>query len=132
MAVARARVPARVPACEVTTCETGSSQAPARATARFFQVLGDPTRFAIVEILSAGERTVSQLMAMTGASQSRVSNHLACLRWCRFVEGERRGRQVFYRLSDPRIEELLALGRELAAPSAEHLASCARIGPDWV
>lgn len=102
------------------------------ALARYFRVLGDPTRLSIVEALLERDRTVSELVALVGAPQSRVSNHLACLRWCRFVEGERRGRHVVYRISDPRVRKLLEAARTLAAENRDHLASCRRIGPDWI
>lgn len=105
---------------------------PTLASARFFRVLGDPTRLRILELLLERPHTVSELVEATGAPQSRVSNHLACLRWCRFAESERRGRQVTYRVADPRIARLLALSRELTAEHCEHLASCRRIGPDWI
>lgn len=112
--------------------ETAADPAAVAATARFFRVLGDPTRLALLRLLLTGPRTVSELVAATGVGQSRVSNHLACLRWCRFVEAERRGRNVVYRVADPRVGELVALGEALSAPQREHLASCRRIGPDWV
>ena len=102
------------------------------ALARYFRVLGDATRLRILEALADGERTVSELVEVTGAPQSRVSNHLACLRWCQFVETERRGRQVIYRVGDRRVMECLELGRALSGEQAEHLASCRRIGPEWV
>jgi DNA-binding transcriptional ArsR family regulator len=104
---------------------------PPEALARYFRVLGDPTRVRIVDSLLAGDRTVSELVALTGAPQSRVSNHLACLKWCRVAESERRGREVVYRIADPRVERVLALARRLAAEHCNHLATCRRIGPDW-
>lgn len=102
------------------------------ALSRYFRVLGDPTRLRIVEALLERERTVSELVELLGASQSRVSNHLACLRWCRFVESERRGRTVVYRIADARVVSVLQLASELAEPNCDHLASCTRIGPDWI
>lgn len=102
------------------------------ALARFFRILGDPTRLRIVEALLDGERSVSELVQIVGAPQSRVSNHLACLKWCRFAESERRGRKVFYRVTDPQVRELLRLARALASEHGDHLESCTRIGPGWV
>lgn len=102
------------------------------ALARYFRALGDPTRLQIVEALAEGERTVSQLVNLIGAPQSRISNHLACLKWCRLAESERRGRRMVYRLRDPRVADLLALSRGLAAEHAEHLATCRRVGPEWI
>jgi DNA-binding transcriptional ArsR family regulator len=99
---------------------------------RYFRVLGDPNRLAILEALLERERTVTELMELIGAPQSRVSNHLACLRWCRFVEADRRGRNVVYRITDERVARVLRLAASLAEPNCEHLASCKRIGPDWI
>jgi DNA-binding transcriptional ArsR family regulator len=99
---------------------------------RYFRVLGDRTRLRILEALLERERTVSELVDLIGAPQSRVSNHLACLRWCRVAESQRRGRNVVYRVTDPRVRDLLRNAEELAAEHCEHLASCRRIGPDWI
>jgi DNA-binding transcriptional ArsR family regulator len=109
-----------------------SHPVPAAAAARFFRVLGNPTRLRILELLLAGPHTVAELTAAAGAPRARVSNHLACLRWCGFAEAERRGRQVIYRAADPRLAALLAAARPLIADKAGHLASCQRIGPDWI
>lgn len=55
-----------------------------RTGARFFRVLGDPTRLRILELLHRGERSVGELVAAVGQPQPRVSTHLACLRQCGF------------------------------------------------
>lgn len=102
------------------------------ALARYFRALGDPTRLRIIEALLERERTVSELVRVVGAPQSRVSNHLACLKWCRFAEAERRGRQVVYRVTDRGVRDLIEVARSLAGEYCEHLASCKRIGPDWI
>jgi DNA-binding transcriptional ArsR family regulator len=102
------------------------------ALARYFRVLGDPTRLRILEALLERERSVSELVALLDAPQGRVSNHLACLRWCRFVEAERRGRRVLYRIADEEVRTLLARARALAEPNCDHLTACTRIGPDWI
>ena len=72
--------------------------------------------------------SVSELVAAVGQAQSKVSNHLACLRWCGFVDAQRDGRVVRYRLADQRVSQLLDLGRALLADNAEHVAACGRIG----
>lgn len=102
------------------------------ATARFFRVLGHPTRLAILELLLERPHTVSELVDALALPQSRISNHLACLRWCRFAGSERQGREVTYRVSDPSVRDVVAVARTLAEKHCDHLKSCTRIGPDWI
>jgi DNA-binding transcriptional ArsR family regulator len=96
--------------------------------AKYFRVLSDPTRLRVLELLEEhGELSVGELVDRLGQSQPAVSNHLACLRWCGFVERERRHPHVFYRVADDRVLEVLGLGRALLANNAEHVASCRRV-----
>ncbi|MHB8718922.1 MAG: ArsR/SmtB family transcription factor [Candidatus Dormibacteria bacterium] len=104
----------------------------AATLARFFRVLGDPTRLRLLAVLGAGERTVNDLVDEVGGAQARVSTHLACLRHCGFVVAERRGRQVFYRLSLTGLDGLLDRARAIGGPAAERLSTCTRIGPQWI
>jgi DNA-binding transcriptional ArsR family regulator len=101
------------------------------AAARFFRVLGDPTRLQILTLLLEREHNVTSLVRALGASQSRISNHLACLRWCHLVTAERRGRQVIYRITDPAIGTLVASTATLIDEDRkQRLACCKRIGSD--
>jgi DNA-binding transcriptional ArsR family regulator len=96
--------------------------------AKYFRGLGDPIRLRILELLRAeGELTVGQLVGRLGLAQPKVSNHLACLRWCGFIEARRQGRTVYNRIADQRVEAILALGESLLADNAEHVALCCRI-----
>lgn len=76
--------------------------------------------------------TVSQLVKATGVPRSRLSNHLACLRYCEFVDTEPEGRTVRYSLVDGDLASLVASASAAAARREEHLSSCTRIGPEWV
>jgi len=102
------------------------------AAARFFRVLGDPTRLQIIELLGDGERTVSELVSAVAQPQPRVSTHLACLRHCGFVETERRGKEIVYRLALGGLDGIVDRALDAMSPVAERLATCTRIGPDWV
>lgn len=95
--------------------------------AKYFRGLGDPTRVRILELLVAGEHSVSALVTRLGATQPQVSNHLACLRWCGFVQSRREHRTVFYRVADERVPAMLELARGLLEDNAEHVAACRRI-----
>ncbi len=76
--------------------------------------------------------TVAELVEATGIPRSRLSNHLACLRYCEFVEAEPEGRTVRYSLVDGDVASLVANASVAAARREEHLSSCTRIGPVWV
>ncbi len=103
-----------------------------RASARFLKGLSDATRLQILDLLLERERTVGELVELLELPQARVSTHLACLRWCGYVRARKDGRRVWYEIQDRRIEKLLRLTAVLAGPNAGHLASCTRIGPEWV
>jgi ArsR family transcriptional regulator, cadmium/lead-responsive transcriptional repressor len=102
------------------------------AAARFFRVLGDPTRLKILELLGEAERTVGGLVSATEQTQPRVSTHLACLRHCGFVTTERRGKEVVYRLALDGLDGIMDRAADAMAPIADRLATCTRIGPEWV
>ena len=70
---------------------------------------------------------VTELVTLLGQSQSRVSNHLACLRWCGYVDSRREGKFVYYRVSDPRVRQLVELARGVIADHAAAILSCTRM-----
>jgi MerR family transcriptional regulator, light-induced transcriptional regulator len=55
---------------------------------------------AILRAIGRGRRTVSEIIGRTGLSQSNVSNHLARFRARQWVQAERRGREIYYRIID--------------------------------
>ena len=97
--------------------------------AKYFRALGDPTRLRVLELIADGERSVGDLVTALELSQPKVSNHLACLRWCGFVTTRREHRTIYYRLADDRLRQIVMLARELLSQNAAHVAACARIGP---
>lgn len=97
-------------------------------TSKFFHGLSDLTRLRIVELLlDEGEQNVSQLVESLGQSQGRVSNHLACLRGCGYVDIRREGKYVYYRVSDPRVRELLQFARAIIRDNAAAILNCTRM-----
>ena len=105
------------------TLKSEEGLAPDVADARFFRVLGDSTRLAIIRLLLVRPHNVSELIEKLAAPQSRVSNHLACLRWCGFVTTERNGRQIIYSIADPRIRRMLVLASEMISDNPGNLSS---------
>ncbi|MBI2265491.1 MAG: winged helix-turn-helix transcriptional regulator [Armatimonadetes bacterium] len=89
--------------------------------AKFFRGLGDPKRLKILELLLDRDRNVSELVSLLGCGQGRVSNHLACLRWCGYVTATKQGKFVNYRIKDGRIRELLSLARSIISLNARRI-----------
>ena len=104
---------------------TTSLAAPVALAARMFRGLADPTRVAILLTLLDGERRVSDLVAAVGGSQSNVSGHLACLKDCGLVCGRpAERRQVFYRLANEEVTELLLAAERLLQANETAIALC--------
>lgn len=75
---------------------------------RLLRAVAHELRLAILCHLGEGPRTVSELVALTGASQSNLSQHLAKMRLMGLLRSERRSQQVFYQLSDPAFAQIIA------------------------
>jgi len=80
--------------------------------AEVFQALGHPTRVAIVEYLRNGEISVGQLCENLGIEQANASQHLAVLRTKHIVESRKEGNQIFYRLRNPVVGDMLEMMRK--------------------
>jgi len=92
---------------------------------RFFMAFAHPIRLHILEELKDGERCVCELVqSVKGASQSQVSNHLACLDDCGLVSSRREWRKIYYRLADSKIARFLKIADEIAPRIASRIAVC--------
>ncbi len=96
-------------------------------TTKFFRALGDPSRLKILDSLSDGERNVGELVELVGSSQGRVSNHLACLKQCGFVNTRRDGKFVYYSIADEEVRRLLEISQSMIARNAEQIWACTRL-----
>ena len=94
--------------------------------AKWFRGLDDPVRLGILTVLRRGEKSVEELCEILGMKQPRISNHLACLRWCGFVASRRQGQRIFYRIADPNVEKILDLAQDSLARNAEWVLTCTR------
>ena len=65
-----------------------------------------------MEYLQQGEMSVGGLCEKVGVEQANASQHLAVLRNKHMVETRKEGNQIFYRLRDPRLGEVLTMLRE--------------------
>jgi len=88
--------------------------------AEVFRMLADGTRIRILWALIGRELSVNELAAEVGKNGPGVSQHLAKLRMTRLVQTRREGTQIFYRLENEHVAQLVTD----AIHNAEHA------GPD--
>lgn len=80
---------------------------------RLYKALAHPVRLQILYILGHGEACVCHLMAILRRPQPYISQQLSVLRAVNLVRDRRDGQAVFYRLTSPKILELIRLGQEM-------------------
>jgi ArsR family transcriptional regulator len=90
-----------------------SSRPVHEAKANLFRVLGHPARVRILELLRDGERSVGSLQAELELDSGGTSQHLSALRRIGLVQSRREGTNVYYRVADERVFDLLAAGRDI-------------------
>lgn len=91
----------------------------ARYLAEVMRALASPLRLRILSSLLEGPATVSELCERLDSAQAAVSNHLRLLRHLNLVTGDRRGRNIYYRLFDDHVNDLL----DQAIGHASHLSA---------
>lgn len=79
------------------------------------RALADAKRLCVLELLSSGERSVSDLSREASCQVPNMSQHLAVLRSAGLVVSRREGSTVYYRLTDPRILEAYRLIKSVAS-----------------
>lgn len=82
-------------------------------------VLGDESRLRLCALLRERELCVTDLVRVTGISQSRVSTHLGRLREAGFVRDRRKGQQSFYALASETLPAVAKALLDEAAKSAD-------------
>lgn len=90
-----------------------------RLKADFFRLLGHPARVRILELLRDGERSVGDLQAALGLDSSGTSQQLTAMRRQGVLESRRAGTNVFYRVKDPRIFQLLEVAKQILTAQLE-------------
>jgi len=94
-----------------------------------FHGLSEPTRLAILQHLTVGERRVRDLTEHLGLAQSTVSAHLGCLRECGLVSSRPDGRaSLFSLVASPELLDVLAAAERLLATTGNRVALCPNYG----
>lgn len=75
--------------------------------AAVIKCLGHPLRLQLLDALEGGAATVTELQALTGATQAMVSQQLATLRGHGVVTARRNGPFVRYAIAEPKVHHIL-------------------------
>lgn len=73
------------------------------------KMLAEPMRLKILHTLQDGEKSVYELVELTGAGQANVSKHLSLLASHNIVGRRRRGLHVYYYITDQNIFKICDL-----------------------
>ena len=87
----------------------GLSTEALQQVAAYFQVLSEPTRLQILNLLRSGERSVGELAQLCGYTSANISRHLAFLTRQGLVARESRGTSGYYRIADESVYALCDL-----------------------
>lgn len=79
------------------------------AISSYFQVLSEPNRLRILNLLRNGEMNVTELAEQSGSSTANVSRHLTQLAQQGMVSRQTRGQNVYYTVADESIYDLCDL-----------------------
>jgi ArsR family transcriptional regulator, virulence genes transcriptional regulator len=91
------------------TLDTKAFEKQAVEVASILRALANERRLMILcQLVECGESNVSTLAEAVGLSQSALSQHLARMREEGLVTYRRESQTLWYRIADPRIEQLFA------------------------
>jgi ArsR family transcriptional regulator len=97
--------------------------------AEISKTLANPLRIALLHVLKDGEKTVNELVASIGASQSNISQHLALMRQRQIVKTRKQGSTVYYRVSSPKISQACDIIREVLIDQLNQKQELAKTNP---
>lgn len=95
--------------------------------AQVCRVLSHPKRLEILDLLSAGEKSLEELAQAMGVRKANVSQHLALMRQQQLIRARREGQRTFYRVANPKILKARAIMREVAREQLEALEALMRV-----
>lgn len=89
----------------------------ARKATTLLKVMANECRLLVLcHLTESGELSVGELVDRIGLSQSALSQHLGKLRSEGLVTTRKEAQTVYYRLCDPKAEQLLSLLHDLFCP----------------
>ncbi len=89
-----------------------------------FKLLASPTRLELLQHVCSGERSVSELVSLTGFKQANVSRNLSMLDRAGLVRRRVDGSHVYYSLAEPTLPSLCELMQASLRNSQDRARSC--------
>ena len=71
-----------------------------------YQAIADPTRRAILTLLTLGAMTPNAIAGHFDSSRQAVSKHIQILTECGAVDQNQRGREIYYQLNIDKMKEI--------------------------
>lgn len=71
-----------------------------------YQAVADPTRRAILTLLTVGAMTPNAIAGHFDSSRQAVSKHIQILAECGAVDQDQRGREIYYQLNIDKLKEI--------------------------
>ncbi len=84
-----------------------------RLHAEMCKVFSNPTRLEILNLLRDKEMSVTELIEKTKLSQANISQHLAIMKYQVIVTSNRKGKNIYYKLTNPKIIKAFDIIREV-------------------
>jgi len=81
--------------------------------AEMCKVFSNPIRLEILNLLRDKEMSVTELIKISKLSQTNISQHLSIMKSKGIVGSERKGKNIYYRLSNPKIIKAFDIIREV-------------------
>lgn len=78
----------------------------------FFKVMGDGTRIQLLWALEESEMCVNDLASLLNMTKSAVSHQLKVLRVAKLVKAQKKGKNVYYSLSDEHVKTVFQMALE--------------------
>jgi len=75
--------------------------------AECLRVLAHPHRLRMIQMMLAGQYPVGELAEACELPTAMASEHLRLMQRCGFLTSQKEGRQVFYRVADPHLKNLM-------------------------
>ncbi len=95
--------------------------------AEICKMFSNPKRLEIIDHLREGEKTVSELVELTGLTQPALSQHLSVMWKNGILSRRKEGVNVYYDLTNPQISEAFEILRKILL---ERLSTSERLVKD--